>query len=107
MTSMPASRSARAMILAPRSWPSSPGLATTTRIFRVASSPMGAGSVAPSRLLRAKSGEGPGQGKHDEQDHDRQREKAESHERGAHTLRLVVDLVDLVRLDAYGGVLLV
>src|SRR4051794_27324415 len=34
MTSMPASRSARAMILAPRSWPSSPGLATTTRIFR-------------------------------------------------------------------------
>src|SRR5476649_502670 len=33
MTSMPASRSARAMILAPRSWPSRPGLATTTRIF--------------------------------------------------------------------------
>src|SRR5580704_82637 len=30
---MPASRSARAMILAPRSWPSRPGLATTTRIF--------------------------------------------------------------------------
>src|SRR3954464_7494892 len=35
MTSMPASRRARAMILAPRSWPSRPGLATTTRIFRV------------------------------------------------------------------------
>src|SRR5690349_16932628 len=34
MTSMPASRSARAMILAPRSCPSSPGLATTTRILR-------------------------------------------------------------------------
>src|SRR3954451_20795211 len=34
MTSMPASRRARAMILAPRSWPSRPGLATTTRIFR-------------------------------------------------------------------------
>src|ERR671927_10300 len=33
MTSMPASRRARAMILAPRSWPSRPGLATTTRIF--------------------------------------------------------------------------
>src|SRR5918911_4286859 len=33
MTSMPASRSARAMIFAPRSCPSSPGLATTTRIF--------------------------------------------------------------------------
>src|ERR671934_89605 len=32
MTSMPASRRVRAMILAPRSWPSSPGLATTTRM---------------------------------------------------------------------------
>src|SRR6476660_7739661 len=30
---MPASRSARAMIFAPRSWPSRPGLATTTRIL--------------------------------------------------------------------------
>src|SRR5688500_9408601 len=33
MTSMPASRRARAMILAPRSCPSRPGLAITTRIF--------------------------------------------------------------------------
>src|SRR5688572_11947912 len=33
MTSIPASRSARAMILAPRSWPSSPGFATTTLIL--------------------------------------------------------------------------
>src|SRR4029450_13005868 len=33
MTSMPASRSARAMIFAPRSWPSRPGFAITTRIF--------------------------------------------------------------------------
>src|ERR1700693_4333686 len=33
MTSIPASRSARAMIFAPRSWPSRPGFATTTRIF--------------------------------------------------------------------------
>src|SRR3954452_7761945 len=33
MTSIPASRSARAMIFAPRSCPSSPGLATTTRIL--------------------------------------------------------------------------
>src|SRR5437879_2286110 len=33
MTSMPASRSARAITLAPRSWPSRPGLATKTRIF--------------------------------------------------------------------------
>src|SRR5262245_9486519 len=36
MTSKPASRRARATILAPRSWPSSPGLATTTRILRSA-----------------------------------------------------------------------
>src|SRR6185436_20084277 len=33
---MPASRSARAMILAPRSCPSRPGFATTTRILRSA-----------------------------------------------------------------------
>src|SRR3954463_14377430 len=33
MTSMPASRSARAMTLAPRSWPSRPGFAMTTLIF--------------------------------------------------------------------------
>src|SRR4029077_9735831 len=32
MTSMPASRNARAITLAPRSCPSSPGLATSTRI---------------------------------------------------------------------------
>src|SRR6266568_7448859 len=32
MTSMPASRSARATTLAPRSWPSRPGLAMTTRM---------------------------------------------------------------------------
>src|ERR671930_2554207 len=34
MTSIPASRRARAMIFAPRSWPSRPGLAITTRILR-------------------------------------------------------------------------
>src|SRR5690606_39377896 len=34
MTSMPASRSARAMTFAPRSCPSRPGLATKTRILR-------------------------------------------------------------------------
>src|SRR6266513_1355347 len=34
MTSIPASRRARAMIFAPRSWPSRPGFAMTTRIFR-------------------------------------------------------------------------
>ena len=32
MTSMPASRNARATILAPRSWPSRPTFATSTRI---------------------------------------------------------------------------
>src|SRR5256885_16374359 len=32
MTSIPASRSDLAMILAPRSWPSRPGFATTTRM---------------------------------------------------------------------------
>src|SRR5215207_3931812 len=36
MTSIPASRSARAMIFAPRSCPSKPGFATTTRILRSA-----------------------------------------------------------------------
>src|SRR5436305_6158036 len=35
MTSMPASRSARAITLAPRSWPSRPGFAMTTRIFAI------------------------------------------------------------------------
>src|SRR5579875_764429 len=34
MTSMPASRRARATTLAPRSWPASPGFATSTRIGR-------------------------------------------------------------------------
>src|SRR4030095_6988663 len=33
MTSMPAARRARAMTLAPRSWPSRPGLAISTRIL--------------------------------------------------------------------------
>src|SRR5438105_14307738 len=32
MTSIPASRRARAITLAPRSWPSKPGLATSTRM---------------------------------------------------------------------------
>src|SRR5437667_10945794 len=36
MTSIPASRSARASTFAPRSCPSSPGFATRTRIFRSA-----------------------------------------------------------------------
>src|SRR3954464_15657576 len=47
---MPASRSARAMILAPRSCPSRPGFATTTRILR---------SAMAASLWRA-VGKGPG-----------------------------------------------
>src|SRR5215813_4384117 len=39
MTSMPASRSAAATTLAPRSCPSSPGLPTSTRILRCTSRP--------------------------------------------------------------------
>src|SRR5688500_16828225 len=46
MTSMPASRRARAMIFAPRSCPSSPGLATTTRILRAVG--LGAGMRPPA-----------------------------------------------------------
>src|SRR5919201_2750619 len=37
MTSIPASRKARAMIFAPRSWPSRPGFAITTRSFAATS----------------------------------------------------------------------
>src|ERR1700712_2969712 len=48
MTSMPASRSARAMTLAPRSWPSRPGFAMTTRIL-----PAIAPIVGPSSLIGA------------------------------------------------------
>src|SRR4051812_30003582 len=51
---MPASRSARAMILAPRSWPSKPGLATTTRIL-----PLDAASTAgrdATRQMRDRAG---------------------------------------------------
>src|SRR5581483_8773478 len=50
MTSMPASRSARAMIFAPRSWPSRPGFATTTRIFLSVEVLIGRGSLERRRL---------------------------------------------------------
>src|SRR5581483_3198357 len=46
---MPASRSARAMILAPRSCPSRPGLATTTRILRLPA----CGCAAPAAEVSA------------------------------------------------------
>src|SRR5690349_15976986 len=54
MTSMPASRSARAMIFAPRSCPSRPGLATTTRILRLEDASM---ALILSRLRRSACGE--------------------------------------------------
>src|SRR5690348_10468369 len=47
MTSIPASRSARATTLPPRSWPSRPGLATTTRMRPV---------ELVTRVSRGKSG---------------------------------------------------
>src|SRR5205823_13105747 len=58
MTSIPASRSARAMIFAPRSWPSRPGLATTTRIFLVAVASIGAGSLRPHASENGRLGVG-------------------------------------------------
>src|SRR5205823_535401 len=48
MTSMPASRRARAMIFAPRSWPSRPGFAMTTLIFRVTACEVYGGRVCGS-----------------------------------------------------------
>src|SRR3954462_4446450 len=51
MTSMPASRSARAMIFAPRSWPSRPGLATTTRILRAMADRLNDKGVAGEAVL--------------------------------------------------------
>src|SRR5579884_4221494 len=44
---MPASRRARAMIFAPRSWPSRPGFATTTRIFPAIRASLEDGGLAP------------------------------------------------------------
>src|ERR1700712_5285152 len=48
---MPASRRARAMILAPRSCPSRPGFATTTRIFLLPCCAGAACSAVPSMPL--------------------------------------------------------
>src|SRR3954452_14923481 len=56
MTSIPASRSARAMIFAPRSCPSRPGLATTTRIFWLV---LGADIGRGGGILCAKRRRGP------------------------------------------------
>src|ERR1051326_6588992 len=48
MTSKPASRKARAMTFAPRSWPSRPGFATTTRIFSLLMELLYAGNAGRS-----------------------------------------------------------
>src|SRR5215470_3641800 len=55
MTSIPASRRARAMTLAPRSWPSSPGLAMSTRIFFIGSATNSAFSSNCDLFVGAKS----------------------------------------------------
>src|SRR5260221_14770629 len=47
---MAAARRARAMILAPRSCPARPGLATTTRILRAVAASMDGGSLEDGRL---------------------------------------------------------
>src|ERR1700733_7829499 len=55
MTSTPASRNARATTLAPRSWPSRPGLAITTRILLIKRASR-AGPRWPGPLTRSVSG---------------------------------------------------
>src|SRR5580765_3858880 len=58
MTSIPASRSARAMIFAPRSCPSSPTLAITTRIVRTPATAaiLGGPARPPEQLLPTRVG---------------------------------------------------
>jgi len=51
MTSIPASRSARATTFAPRSWPSSPGFAMMTRT-RPAGPALAGGAFAPAWRAR-------------------------------------------------------
>src|ERR1041384_6137648 len=55
MTSIPASRRARATTFAPRSWPSSPGLAITTRIRPCATATSATFLVLPSRRGAART----------------------------------------------------
>src|ERR1700753_3082698 len=64
MTSIPASRRARAMIFAPRSCRSSPGLATTTRILRSVALMAGGPDlmdVGPPGACRGRSVAAPGE----------------------------------------------
>src|SRR5579862_7138743 len=64
MTSTPASRSARATTFAPRSWPSSPTLATITRILPTSASLVDAGnSVRRGDRAALRSGGGQGRGR--------------------------------------------
>src|SRR5216684_320417 len=57
MTSIPASRSAAATTFAPRSWPSNPGFATSTRMGRFAPAISGGtGAVPPARPRRGEPG---------------------------------------------------
>src|SRR5215211_2192488 len=91
MTSMPASRSARAMILAPRSCPSRPGFATTTRILRlltrreVTPGALPADATGGARLL----GAGAAVHRHSQQEHERAQDEqrarvaARARQRGA------------------------
>src|ERR671926_544199 len=79
MTSIPASRSARAMIFAPRSWPSRPGFAITTRIFRATRVSLVTLFSAVAPLDRA--GASPRQEKDRERDdHDQTEERAGNRE---------------------------
>src|ERR671939_314795 len=64
---MPASRSVRAMIFAPRSCPSRPGLATTTRIRRLLISPP---SLPSAGGRRAQQGHGSGLGFSGREEHE-------------------------------------
>src|SRR3954453_16525070 len=61
MTSIPASRSALAMIFAPRSCPSRPGLAITTRILPVIRAAVYGGAPHDRRLLSGLAQSGRGQ----------------------------------------------
>src|SRR4029077_20450254 len=98
MTSMPASRKARAIIFAPRSCPSSPGFAMTTRIFRATAVELTA------RRLKAALGAVPALDRavlapvvqeHEDRQDDDQREQ-----RPRHDVQPVVALAELHRLLA-------
>src|SRR5215211_5958450 len=117
---IPASRSARAMIFAPRSCPSSPGLATTTRILR-SLAPLSAAFSAvastaakstrpppakhpaatwstesfsrPLSRVGAEVGQRADQRNQDDQQSDRHQQPDQGQERGPHAPGLVVDVV--------------